>query len=311
MMSGFPLMAGPAAAQDIRRDESEWHFAFSSQQSKGPMSSWLIQFPAFIMGVILFAAMAIAAFAGLAFRRWIERRRDERNETNEGYVVAGMLTLVGLLIGFTFSMAIDRYEARRMLVIDDANAIETLYLRAQLLDEPHRSRFSNLLVRYTDNHLRLAQVQGDEAQRLLGENDRLLADLWTATVPAFDTIRGIDFSSSFVDSVNQVIQVDAARRAARYAQIPAPVFGVMFLYAIATAFVLGGILTGPHGLTATILLVALFTLAFVLLVDINKPVTGAIRESQQPMEELRETMRRAPPALFDRLRPPPAAAERP
>ena len=125
-------------------------------------------------------------------------------------------------------------------------------------------------------------------------------------MPAFETIRGIDFSSSFVDSVNRVVELDATRKAARTAQIPGPVFGVMFIYAIATAFVLGTILTGPYGMTATVLLIGLFTLAFALLSDINQPVTGIIRESQQPMELLRETMRRAPPATFDRLRSPSA-----
>lgn len=276
------------------------------------MFDWLIHIPLWLLGLLLFAAMVAAMLAGIALRRRNERRdplfAETRSDTQEGYIVSSVLTLLGLLIGFTFALAVDRYEARRLLVLDDANAIETLYLRAQLLEEPHRSRFSDLLVGYTDNHVQLAQMEEtDEARRLLGANDRLLADLWTATVPAFETIRGIDFSSSFVDSVNQVIELDAARKAARTAQIPGAVFGVLFVYAIITAAVLGYVLVGRRGRLSGVALLGLFTLSLMLLSDINRPVTGTIRESQAPMERLQRMLRSNPPALFDRLRQPAAA----
>lgn len=274
------------------------------------MFHWLTEIPTWLLGLLLFAMMMAAALAGYALRQRNERKDADfhatRSETQEGYIVGSVLTLLGLLIGFTFAMAVDRYEARRLLVLDDANAIEELYLRAQLLDEPHRSRYSDLLVRYTDNHLALAELQeeGPESERLLAGNDRMLADLWTITAPAFDSIRGIDFSTALVDSANHVIELDASRKAARQAQIPAAVFAVLFIYAIITAAVLGYVLNGKRGRLAGASLLALFTLALMLLSDINRPVTGAIRESQGPMERLRRTLQQSPPALFDRLKAP-------
>ena len=83
-------------------------------------------------------------------------------DNQEGYIVSGVLGLLALMLGFTLAMAVDRFDTRRVLVLQDANAIGTTYLRAQLLDEPHRSRISRLLVDYTDN--RIAACNG-EARR--------------------------------------------------------------------------------------------------------------------------------------------------
>ena len=73
-------------------------------------------------------------------------RMKTRDSGSEGYVVSATLGLLALLLGFTFSLAIQRFETRRELVLADANAIGTAYLRVQLLDEPHRSRLSGLLI---------------------------------------------------------------------------------------------------------------------------------------------------------------------
>lgn len=272
------------------------------------MFDWLTHIPLWLLGMLLFVAMLAAAWLGYTLRRQIEARdpgfAKERNDTQEGYIVSAVLALLGLLIGFTFALVIDRYEARRLLVVEEANAIGTLYLRAQLLDEPHRARFSGLLSRYVDNHIELAKVDPLEGNQLLRDNERLLTDLWAATIPAFDTIRGIDFSSTFVDSVNHVIDLDAARKAARVAQIPSAVFALLFVYAIVTAMTVSYVLVGKRGRLAGLTLLVLFTLSLMLLSDINRPVTGMIRESQMPIEALRRMMRENPPAAFDA--PPPA-----
>ena len=83
------------------------------------------------------------------------RRAKQEDHNQESYLVGSMLGLLALLLAFSFSMALDRYEERRHLVIQEANAIGTAYLRTQLLDEPHRARLSGLLVDYTDNRIAL------------------------------------------------------------------------------------------------------------------------------------------------------------
>jgi hypothetical protein len=264
--------------------------------------SWLNLFPAVVWGILLFAAMLLAALLGHVLHLRLARRGESRDEPQEGYVVSSVVTLLAFMIGFTFAIGLDRFEQRRELVVEDAQAIEKLYLQAQILEEPHRSRLSSLLVRYTDNLIELAQDKPGEQDRALAESNRLLRDIWTATIPAFDSVKGMDFSSAFVEAANSVFEVDTARRAARNARIPSEVFVLMFGYAIVTALVFGYVLQGRRGRVSGALLLVLCVTAIVLLIDLNQPVTGAIRESQQPIEILSKWLHANPPPTFDRLR---------
>lgn len=271
------------------------------------MLNWLTNGSLALLGAALFAAMVAVAWGGLALRGTVDRRGKggEHNDTQEGYLVSAVLSLLALLIGFTFALAVDRYEVRRLLVVDDANAIERLYLQAQLLDQPHRGRIGDLLVRYTENHIDAAEAQSDEARILAREGDRLTSELWAAVIPAFDSVRGIDFSSTFADSANQLVEVGASRWAAREARIPGAVFAVLFLYIIAAAGVLGYVLHGRRARAAAAVVLALFTIALMLLSDLNRPTSGTIRESQAPMERLLAVLRANPPQSFERSAPVP------
>lgn len=257
-------------------------------------------------GALLFA-LVLAAAAGYGVRRWHDGSREHRDDpaqsdSHEAYLVSAVLGLLALLTGFTFSLAVDRFETRRENVLLEANAIGTTYLRAQLLGEPHRSRLSRMLVDYTDNRIALGTARGREADRLLEINDRMLTDLWTETVAAFPGVETYDFSTSFLEAMNRLIDMDAARKAGRYARVPTEVLAVLMIYMFISAGVLGYVLSGPRGrLTAGFLLV-LFTMSVLLILDINRPMTGGITESQAPMIALRESLRAQPPTVFDRFR---------
>lgn len=269
------------------------------------MDEWFRTAPIWLLGLILFLCTGACALAGARLARVIAEKPGHwanLTEAQEGYVVGTVYTLLGLLIGFTFALAVDRYEARRQLVIQDANAIEELYLRAQLLDEPHRTRFSNLLVRFTENHLQLAEQarDGPATARLVADDQDMLRDIWTATVPAFQSIRTIDFSSSFVDSVNQVIRADADRKEARRAEIPTTVILMLIFYSLIAAVLLGAVMKGPKGEAISIIMLALSVLALMLIVDINRPVGGTIRESQEPMKLMLKRLQANPPPVYQR-----------
>lgn len=154
------------------------------------MGDWVRTSPIWLLGFLLFIATLACALAGSSVNRWYTKRfggKDRLSETQVGYVVSIVYALLGLLLGFTFQVAIERFDLRRQLVLRDANAIEILYLKVQLLDEPHRSRLSGLLVSYATNHLELAQARrGDpNAGKLLAQDDRLLRELWTMVIPAW------------------------------------------------------------------------------------------------------------------------------
>lgn len=273
------------------------------------LGAWLSSSPLWSVALTLFVVMAGASLVGVLLRRLIKgsgpAASDDKAEGQEGYIVSAVLGLLALLMGFTFSLAVDRFEARRLLVLEEANAIGTTYLRAQLLTEPHRARMSDLLVRYTDNRILLARAQpGPEQQQRLEVNDGLIIDMWAATSAAFETIKGLDFSSTYLDSVNNVIDLDSARKAARQARVPPAVFAVLFIYIAVTSAVLGYVLLGLRGRLAAGFLMALLTLSLVLIVDIDRPVGGGVTEGQLPMESLQKFLKAQPASVFDRWKGP-------
>src|SRR5688572_11303247 len=182
--------------------------------------------------------MILASLAGYALRRRHARKVAAGKleaEALEGHVLSAVLGLLALLLGFTFALAVDRFETRRTLVLEEANAIGTTYLRAQLLEEPHRSRISAILLEYTDHRLEASHATEKDAARELARDHELVTELWTATVAAFPTIRSVDFSSAFLDSVNTVVELGEARIASRQVRVPYAVYTVLFIYIIAAA----------------------------------------------------------------------------
>jgi len=268
--------------------------------------NWIETTPLYLLGAVLLVFMFAGAVAGFRIRQRLERETRKDAETwhqdYDGYIVSAVLGLLALLLGFTFSLAIGRYEERRALVVEEANALGTAYLRAQLLDAPHRQRLSRLLIAFTDSEIKLGTVNHPaNIRELIAANDALQSDLWAATAAAFDSVRTIPLSLAIVQAMNAVIDDSAARRATRTVHIPTEVFAVLFVYLIGTAIVLGYVLAAGRGRLAAVFLLILLCLSFLVVVDIDRPTSGGIRESQQAMEDALRSFQ--PPHLFDRWRP--------
>jgi hypothetical protein len=265
---------------------------------------WLNTLPIWAIGLILLAALIAAARLGRLLRQHESGRHSEEENRSEGYSVTAILGLLALLTGFTFSLAIQRFEDRRQLVLEHANAIGTAYLRIQLLPEPHRTRMSGLMIAYTDNIIALAHAPPDRNAPLLAKDDTILTSLWAATAASYDSIKQIPLTVPFLGAMNSLIDMDGARRAARQAHVPTVVFAVLLVYLVGTAGVLGYAMKSRGGHFAAAFLLALLTLSQLLILDIDRPTTGSTRESQGPMENLLISLKQQPPAVFERWRAP-------
>ncbi|GAA4754298.1 hypothetical protein GCM10023264_21820 [Sphingomonas daechungensis] len=269
------------------------------------VEQWLNTAPIWTMAILSLGGMLVAAVVGTYLRRRHDKRHGKptkEEDSQQTFLVSSVMGLLALLIGFTFSMAVDRFDTRRHLVLEEANAIGTTYLRTQLLEEPHRARISKLLSEYTDVRIELATSKPGPAVRpLLQRSDGLIADLWTATVAAFPTMRPYDFSSSYLESMNLLIDTDAARQASRMAHVPSEVFIVLLLYQFMAAGVIGYTLSGEGGRRIAAFLLLLFGIALLLVFDIDHPTAGGIIESQRPMLQVQTFMKERPPASFDRF----------
>src|SRR5881394_263672 len=113
--------------------------------SDGGPIGWLSGLSPVALFFVVLTGMVLAGTAGHVIRRMQSARERKysgdvpREITQEGNIVGAYLGLLALLLAFTYSLSLSRYEQRRSLVTQEANAIGTAYLRAQLLDEPHRS----------------------------------------------------------------------------------------------------------------------------------------------------------------------------
>jgi hypothetical protein len=261
-----------------------------------------------LTGIILFVliSLTLAALAGYAIRRAEQRRAARRDEvvehSQESYLVGSMLGLLALLLAFSFSMALDRYEERRHLVVQEANAIGTAYLRAQMLDEPHRSRLSGLLVEYTDNRIELASASPGHGRPLLARNDRLLTDIWAAVAASRESALRHGITTALLMTYNEVIDLDTERKVARQMRVPTAVLLLLYGFLLVTALVLGYVLEERRGRMGAGVLFLILSLYIGIISDLSRPTVGTILESQEPMLMLRQSMKAQPPAVFDRFR---------
>jgi hypothetical protein len=267
------------------------------------LKSWVDGAPILILGGAVILLMIAAVAIGVVLKRRREHGKGDQEEIEgEGYVVSGVLGLLALLMGFTFALAVDRFDTRRGLVLEEANTIGTTYLRTQLLEEPHRSRISGLLVEYAENRLALGKTDALREPERLARNDQLVVELWAATSSAFQSIKGLDFSSAYLDSMNALIDLDASRKAARTVHVPTEVFVILVIYMVVTAGVLGYVLVGVRGRAAAAFMLLLLSMALLLIVDIDRPTRGGVREGQGPMERLVESLKTTPASAYDRFR---------
>ncbi len=279
------------------------------------LTGWLTNLSIVGTGIVTLLVLLVAAAVGQFVRRAQLRRshamdsESEPSVAQEGYLLSSSLGLLGLLLAFSFGMVINRYEARRELVTKEANAIGTAYLRAQLLDEPHRSRLSGLLVAYADNRIRLATA--DDQKAYFATNDRLLTEIWAAVTAARESALDHGLTTALLSTYNEVIDLDTERKLAWQLRVPAEVLFLLLMFLAVTAAVVGHQVDGPRGKRAALVLFVLLALSITVITDINRPVTGSAKESQEAMRMLLASLKQQPPETFDRFKMPrgPAATD--
>jgi hypothetical protein len=220
-------------------------------------------------------AQWLAAYAG-DFLRGQRRpvRQDEREDLD--IVEAAILTLLALIIGFSFSMAVTRYDQRKNYEEAEANAIGTEYVRADLLPAADAVSVRELLRRYLDQ--RIASYLSRE-EREIGQTDtesaKLQTALWSAILPAANA-RPTPVTALAVAGMNDVLNSQSRTQAAWWNRIPVAAWSLMGLIAIASNSLLG---YGERRKGALLLLVlpVIVSISFLLIADIDSPRGGIIR----------------------------------
>jgi hypothetical protein len=206
-------------------------------------------------------------------------------------LIAGSLTLLGLIIGFSFSMAVSRYDQRKSYEESEANAIGTEYLRVDLLPMPDATKLRALLQTYLAQRISLYGTSDEEKiRRINAEAARTKADLWS-TARAAAASRPDPVVSLAVSGMNDVLNSAGYSDAARRNRIPAEVWMFMTLIAILCNVMLGYFGRASKTRAALILLPLLVAISFLLIADIDSPRGGWIRVSPQNLKVLQQAVR--------------------
>jgi len=208
-----------------------------------------------------------------------------------------LLGLMALLLGFTFSMTVSRYDLRKQLILEEANAIGTTYLRARLLPDPYASQATDLLREYVGIRVALSESGADETSRstlqaATEKAEKLHDQLWSVA-------QGVDSQEPrsvatglFIQSLNEVIDLHSKRLIALDNHVPEPVilmlWGVGLLSMGLTSYSCS--LAGWRHYVATSMMALLIASVIGLIMDLDRPQRGFIRVSQKSMLMLQESM---------------------
>jgi hypothetical protein len=202
-------------------------------------------------------------------------------------LAGGALGLLALIIGFTFAMALTRFEARRDAVLNEANAIGTTALRARLLPEPHRTESLNLLRDYVKVRLdiTLHPVSPTELAAGIDRSNALQEALWLQAKAMAAKDNSLVPTGLFIQTLNEMIDSQGKRLAALRSQVPNVVLLALFgIAAIAGAF--AGYASGVEARRTRLpvyIMGVLISAVILLIMDLDRPGAGFIRVSQQPL----------------------------
>lgn len=240
---------------------------------------------------VIFAITTFLAYEiGFRIGRRVQARTpDLIEEGPSGVLVGSLLGLLAFVLAVTMGMASDRFDTRRALVLEEANAIGTTYLRAGYLPEPARDEIQTLLREYVP--LRINAFHRSELEANLARSEAIHAELWAIAEDVARTTDQGDLVSLFLDSLNETIELHATRVAALlYARVPETVVLLLFAGSALTIGIVGynAGLTGKRSTLTAVALVLALGAVTTLIVDLDRPRDGFLLVSQQPLIDLAE-----------------------
>jgi hypothetical protein len=243
-----------------------------------------------VMLAVLILVLAAYEFGGrLARTRWSAGVSAEPAMA----VQAAAYTMLGLLLGFSFSLGLSRFDARRTVLINEANAIGTTYLRTDLLDTRTASAIRADLRQYLNERIDFALAASDPAQRTLvaARSSRLQQEMWALAMAAARRDPHSTMTPLFVSALNETIDLSTEQGALLDANIPDIVFFALVLIMMIAASMLGygfGV-QGRRAVISKLLLALTLALVFGLIRDLDRPQHGLIRVNLEPLRTLQRS----------------------
>ena len=221
--------------------------------------------------------------------RWAKSKSVQKNKEKEapvGAMVGATLGLLSFLLAFAFGLSVDHFNARRVALLNEANAIRTTYLVAGAIEEPHRTEVRRILRSYVHERL---EWTGVEKPGGAPPGKVLLQQLWShAEAVGAQNPGGVDV---FLSSVSRVNELYFERTMAREGNRIPPLFWVVLAMVAVLAMAAMGYHGGVAGTARSPVMLAVaitFAAVIILIADIERPGEGWVNVSQQPMIDVRD-----------------------
>ncbi len=234
----------------------------------------------------------IVVFVELGFRFSLSRRGKE-DDTSFGVVEGAAYSIVGLLLGFSFSLAVSHYDARRLLVVKEANAIGTTVLRSEMLAPSAAHEMNAFLREYVDARVAFALADRDRAGRgrAAAQSARLQDRMWAVARRESARDPRSTIVPLFVSTLNDTIDASGDQAAALDANIPDPVIDILGVVILAAAGLLGyGFGKSGRHIVATVLFATMLSLVVTVTLDLDHAQSGLIRVSLEPLRDLQRSL---------------------
>ena len=249
------------------------------------MNAGLLDSIPLLVVTVMFAIITFACYEiGFRIGRWWQARMPGEQEGPTDVLIGSLLALMAFLLAVTMSMASDRFDARRGMVVAEANAIGTAYLQADYLPQPATDEMRELLRQYLP-----LRVAGDDIELVsanIARSKELHAEMWRIAAEVARSGHSPDLVASFGDSLTEIVNLNESRVVSGlYARVPET---VLLLLLAGSALALGMVgysagLSGRRSILSAIVLVVALGAVLTLVMDLDRPQEGFLRVSQQAL----------------------------
>jgi hypothetical protein len=250
--------------------------------------------PVWSIYILTILTLYLAAEAGFRLGKPVQERWPDESEAGVGVMVGAGLALLGFLLAFVTSIAMENFNQRRQLVLSEANSIGTTYLRAGALDDPYGAESRKLLREYVD--LRLQALDPKATTSAIARSEQIHDELWLIAeqAAAKDPTPIVEL---YISSLNQLIDLHTERLSAEFGYRVPPIM-VLGIYIVAIlTMILMGVYDGyheKHNIFALITVVLIVSVVFLLIVELDRSNVGLIQTPQKALIDLQQRLNLTP-----------------
>jgi hypothetical protein len=251
--------------------------------------------PMWAMYVLTFLVLLLTFELGYKYGLFRQKKDQSEPDKTLDAMVGATLGLLAFLMAFVMSMASDRYDNRRQLVVEEAQVIRSAYLQAGYLTEPYPQEIRSLLREYVDIRIATPETQNEIGTVIL-RSEEIHAKLWGLTEAVVEETPGRDEISLFIASVNETINLHSRRVAALRARLPETIVLVLYVIAALGMTMVGfqNSYNGKRNYFSALSVILVFTVVMMLIIDLDRPQEGLLRVSQQALIDLQRQISSMP-----------------